>query len=133
MNIEEAVAKIGIRFRYKSDKKTVIDSWRAMEPEEDGHMYGDCDDFAITSLWYHADRNKWKFALHVLITGKYKLYKCTTATGVDHIIGSVGDLYFDNWTRAALPKDKFFAATGHKIDYRVWFPLPMLIRGWVQK
>lgn len=133
MKIEDAVALIGSKFTYKTDKKSVIDSWRAMEVESDGHMYGDCDDFSVTSLWYHADRKKWKFALHTLITGKYKLYKCTTSVGVDHIVGAVGDLYFDNWTRVVMPKDEFFRVTGHKVDFRVWFPLPMLIKGWLEK
>ena len=46
-----------------------------------------------------------------------------------HVVGSVDGLWFDNWTREALPKEQFFEKTKHTIKMRYvgfmigWFML----------
>jgi hypothetical protein len=42
-----------------------------------------------------------------------------------HAVANVGNLWFDNWTKEALPKDEFFDRTKHK----KWFmyPMPLMV------
>ena len=66
MNIKTAVYYVASKFNYLADKKLYIgDGWFVM-PERNQKMFGDCDDFAITSLWLACDENIFKFILNVL-------------------------------------------------------------------
>lgn len=122
MNIKEAVEYVGKRFVYEADPKVIGDTWHVL-PLKDDKFTGDCDDFAMTSLWYISDQKWTRFLYHLLITHKYEIYRCKTVNDGWHIISCVDDLWFDNWTRRALPKDEFFARTKHKIKMRYFSPI----------
>ena len=125
MNIEKNVSEIAAKFVYLSDKKSVLgDFWFVMKSQEGGTLYGDCDDFSISALWLECDRNLWKFIWNVIILHRYKLYRCKTTSGEYHVIGRVGDLWFDNWTLSAVDKETFFARTKHKILHI--YPSPVI-------
>lgn len=125
MDIRTAVDYVGKRFKYLTDKKIIIgDVWYVM-PEHNQVMRGDCDDFAITSIWLACDRNIWKFILNVFILHRYRLYHATSRNGEPHIIGYAQGLWFDNWTREAVPENEFFATTGHK--KWLFYPSPYTI------
>lgn len=125
MDISDAVKYVGDNFVYKADNhpKIIGDTWQIMKKKEDNKFYGDCDDFAITCFWYYSDQSIIKFLLNLLITHKFKLYRCKTISGQYHVIGCVNDLYFDNWTRKALPKKQFFSNTKHRITMRYIGPI----------
>lgn len=114
--LKDAVFQVASKFRYKSDALTIADSWRIMK-EQNGTLTGDCDDFAITCFWYYSNKDLLKFLWNVMITHKYKLYRAKTAKGEYHIVGSVDDLWFDNWTQEPLSKNEFLYQTKHKILY----------------
>lgn len=122
MNIKEAVNLVASKFIYKADKLKIYDSWRVMKLQ-DKHYYGDCDDFSITCFWYYSDKNLKKFIWNILITHKYKLYRVKTVSGGYHVVGSVDDLWFDNWSKEALSKADFFERTKHKITMRYISPI----------
>ena len=129
MNIRDAVKYVGSRFKYLLDKKLYIgDCWFVM-PESNQVMRGDCDDFAITSIWIACDRSIWNFILNVFLLHRYRLYYAKTVAGESHIIGYAQGLWFDNWSREALPKKEFFEKTLHKkwffypSPYIMWFML----------
>ena len=126
MNIKEAVKYVGDNFVYENDPKMIGDTWHVMKMKN-GKFKGDCDDFALTCLWFYSDKKILKFLFHLLITHRYKLYRCKTNTGGWHVVGSVDGLWFDNWTKKALPKEEFFTKTKHNIKMRylsivfVWY------------
>jgi hypothetical protein len=123
MNISDAVKYVGSRFRYKKDPK-IVDYWFVMD-ENDGIMNGDCEDFSLTVFWKACDESLFTFIMNVFILHKYRLYFSKTKTGERHAIGYANGLWFDNWTREALPREEFIARTGHKIYF--FFPSPLMI------
>lgn len=126
MNINDAVDYVGKRFIYQKDPKVWGDTWHVLKLK-DNQFKGDCDDFALTCFWYYSNQSIAKFLFHLLITHKYKLYRCKDVNNGWHVVGSVDDLWFDNWTKEALPREDFFAKTKHTIKMRylsimfVWF------------
>ena len=115
MLLEDAVSYVSQKFHYKRDKKPFLDlfdHWFIMK-ERDGKFYGDCEDYSLTVLWFLCDKSLLKFIWYVLILHRYKLYRLFTISGEAHIVGKVGDLWFDNWTLKAMPKAEFFKYTGH--------------------
>jgi len=129
MDIKTAVHHVHSKFNYLADKKLYIgDGWFVM-PERNQKMFGDCDDFAITSLWLACDENIFKFILNVFILHRYRLYHSKTVDGEAHIIGYAQGLWFDNFTGEALPEKQFFEKTKHKkwffypSPYILWFML----------
>lgn len=118
MDIKEAVDYVGKRFIYRSDKKFIYDSWSVLSEKDDGKFYGDCEDFSLTSFWLHSNKNILVFLFRLLITHEYGITMCYSKNGEPHAIGSYKGLWFDNWTREALPKQEFLDRTGHKLRFR---------------
>lgn len=122
MKISEAVAKVGRRFKYLTDKRLALgDGWFVMR-EVDGYLRGDCDDFALTSIWECCDRSILKFIWFVIISHQYRFYYCTSGQGNPHIVGYAQGLWFDNWTKQALTKDEFVERTKHQIKHMYFSP-----------
>lgn len=120
MNIVDAVKKVSERFEYLKDDhpKFLGDTWQVMKMNEEGKYRGDCDDFAITCFWNYSDRRLFKFLFHLLITRRYKMYRCLTTSHEWHVIGCVDDLWFDNWSLEALTEKDFFEKTNHRITMK---------------
>lgn len=120
---------VGEKFVYKYDKKGFLDQWFVMK-DRDGKFYGDCDDFTITTLWYYYGCSLIAFIWNVIIMHNCKIYKVHTVSEGPHLVGCVNGMYFDNWTREALPRDQFFAKTQHQNPRRLFafnYWLPLLI------
>lgn len=118
MNIKDCAKYVGERFVYRYDPK-ILDFWSVMSEKEDGKMYGDCEDFSLTTFWLHSNKNIFLFLFRLLITHQYALYHCVTVKGEKHAIGSYDGLWFDNWTREAVTKEVFFERTKHRIRFRM--------------
>ena len=123
VNVKSAVKYVSDRFSYTPDP-TLFDYWTIMSSDQ-GQMLGDCDDFAITTIWKICDNNIFKFIINVLILHRYRVYFSRTPAGQRHAVGYAEGMYFDNWSREALPKAEFLQKTKHKIYF--FFPSPMLI------
>lgn len=127
MNIAAIVSAVGARFQYRSDPKILIDPWFVMR-DKGGKLIGDCDDFAITCLYYYY--GFWGFIWNVCITHRGKLHRFKTSDGEFHVGASVDGLWFDNFTLKAVPKSEFFKLTDHTYlkRYYVWtFGLKLLV------
>lgn len=124
MNIADAVSIVGNRFVYTPDKISLFDSWSVMK-DHDGKMFGDCDNFALTAIWYACDRSIWKFILYVLILHKYRFWFCMTEDGEKHVVGYAQGKYFDNFTYKALDKESFFSRTKHRRLFV--YPSPIIL------
>ena len=129
MEVELAVKYVASKFKYQKDKKFIFDFWFVMR-DSGGVFYGDCDDFTVTSLWEICERNLWKFIWYVFILHRYKMYRVKTINGGYHLVGCAEDLWFDNWTRRAMPKDQFFERTKHFDVRQVWSPVIMFFMFW---
>jgi hypothetical protein len=135
MKVEHALNIMRDKFEYRADRKFfVIDSWSVLK-ERSGSYFGDCDDFALTTIWLINDESLFKFLWNTCIVFKHRLHKVRTESGGHHIVAQVGDLWFDNWTKKALSKEDFFKETKHK--YSFMLPLPLfpinLIRGYFNR
>lgn len=123
MTPQDAVKYVSERFHYRRDPK-LLDYWFVMK-EREGKMIGDCDDFAVTSIWKICNENLLTFIWNVFIIHRYRIYFGRTPTGEKHAIGYANGLWFDNWSREALSKDEFLKRTNHKIYF--FFPSPLMI------
>lgn len=121
ITIQEAIQYVSSRFEYTQDKKSFIDPWFVMK-ERTGRMQGDCDDYTFTVLWLYFQRSIFKF-IFGLLTGKAKIHRVMSKTGW-HIVGQVGEVWFDNWTMKPMQKDDFFKATKHQYKKRYYFLIP---------
>jgi len=104
-------------FLWESDGK--LDSYHIMEPESNGVLRGDCDDYAATLL-YRLSRGRMKTFWWSLVTRKAKFWMVRDPRGGLHItleIKGVG--HTDNQKSRWTPTEDM-----HKTLYRV--PVPMV-------
>lgn len=103
-------------FSYKADKKHLWDQYFVMK-KTNGKYYGDCDDYSMTFAWFLCGGTLWGFIKAVFIFGSIRFYRVRTSTGGNHLVGmnKKTDEWFDNFSGIALPRDYFFASTGHKL------------------
>jgi hypothetical protein len=123
MNISDAVKYVRERFEFRADPR-FLDYWSVMK-EVDGKMQGDCDDFALTSIWKMCDESILKFIWNVIILHRYRIYFAYTPLGEKHAVGYADGLYFDNWSRFPWPKEDFLRITKHRLYF--FFPGPIII------
>jgi hypothetical protein len=122
MNISIAVLEVASKFVYKPDRIRVFDSWKVMRGDT---LYGDCDNFALTAVWYACDRSMLKFIWNVILLHKYRFWFCKTESGEKHVVGYAQGKFFDNFSNKALPKQEFFELTKHK---RIFvYPSPFVL------
>ena len=92
-------------FRYVSDQRQYdkIEDWRIPE-DLDGHVTGDCDDFAIAcrSLLREKGHNEPRLLL------------CLTETGVGHLICVLGKMALDNRQRSPIEIETLANRIGYK-------------------
>jgi hypothetical protein len=125
MELTEAIKRVSDKFVYTADKTGTFmrDNWFVMR-EQDGKYYGDCEDFSLTVMYLMA--GGYLAMLLKLLVGEYKLHM-TSSTGanMDHCVGSIGGVWFDNWTLSGNTRGQFFERTrqvyGNRISVFVIF------------
>ena len=75
------------------------DSWRVLRLDELGQYQGDCEDYALSVLFYVICKKSWLRFWWLLITFQAELCGCDTKGG-GHVVLRYGDMYIDNWTKA---------------------------------
>ncbi len=121
MKIQEAISLVNSKFIYTPDLHKWFDRWRIMHEDSDGHMRGDCEDYSLTVMWYACDRRLLRFLWKVIISHEWRLYTAVTRNNAQHAVGYADGLWFDNWSKKALPEKEFFDRTQHELG----FPIPM--------
>ena len=118
MNLFEAIETVSKKFTYTADRtgSFMKDNWFIMK-EQDGKYRGDCEDYALTVMYLVAGgylKFFWK-----LITGEYKLH-ITSSNGdkLDHCVGSIDGVWFDDWTLKGLSREQSFEKTGQKYGHK---------------
>ena len=102
------------RFEYRAER---TDSWTIMD-NETGPLRGDCDDYALTAMWYLSGKSR-KWLLWNMITMRYFLVRCYH-NGNGHLIlyDPKSGCYIDNIMKRWV-KD---LPNRYEIRYRLWTP-----------
>ena len=109
MNKYDASASVDKSFVYTSDVGG--ERWRIMKPTADGKLEGDCEDYALTVLYYVADKSLLKFWFY-LITFQAVIWHCKTINGTHH-----AQLWFrGRWI------DNIGATWSKTHRHKLWFP-----------
>ena len=134
MELSQAIKQVSNKFVYRKDHNLIIDSWSVMQ-EKQGVYYGDCDDYMLTVFWYLSDKKLSTFLWNLFVTHEYGVVWCRTGFGELHFAGKYKDLWFDNWTKIALPEDQFFIVTKHEKIMQMPMPVcvPQVIKGYFKR
>ena len=107
------IQQLAKSFKYKSDGR--LDNWRIMT---EGQYEGDCDDYAVTSLFIYCDNSLVKF-WWMLISFQAILWRTKSPAGGGHLVLWVrGEGYIDNWS------DRMFRPKSEMSEYKFLFPWP---------
>ena len=105
------------RFEYTRDPEQfgLKDFWYIMK-NESGPLTGDCDDYALTALWYLEGQSMLRF-WWALLTRKAKVWYCVyTPTGGGHAVLQYKDKYVDNIQKEFVVYDTL-APLGYDMKY----------------
>lgn len=100
------------RFVYRKDYH---DKWTIMK-QDDVHLFGDCEDFALTALWLESDKSMLKFWWNVL-TFRAIIWFVKTQSGEGHAAlwmknrGWIDNIYMKAW-REKCPHKKVVPFAG---------------------
>ena len=98
MNPHDAVKKVNNFFVYKSDLENYnfYEVWDVLDEDTPG----DCEDYALTVLWYISDQSKLTFLYNLLLNPKCSIWMVKIkATGQYHAVLRYKNLYVDNITK----------------------------------
>lgn len=109
--IYEALSIVNSNFIYKKD--IGLDKWKILN---DGNWSGDCEDYAITTIWLYSDK-KWTTFLWNLISFKFVIWYCVLPNGLAHAATKFDGKYFDNIQAGLVSKETLE-------QYDFYFPIP---------
>lgn len=91
--------RLNKRFRYQYDKDQYgrREYWAIML-NQSGPLVGDCEDYALTALWFLEDQSPKKF-LWALLTKKAKIWFCHAPNGEGHAVLEYHGMLTDNWQK----------------------------------
>lgn len=114
MTVDPIQRDLNARFDYRSDQG---ESWRILKDE--GQVWGDCEDYALTLVWLHAGRSMWRF-WWALLTFRAVLWQCRAPSGVGHVVvWCRGYGWTDNMMRRPMTRAEL-----KRLGYRLRFPWP---------
>jgi hypothetical protein len=114
------------QYEYKHDPKG-RDQWRVLTPDADGKFRGDCEDFALSVLYYVICHESWLKFWWLLLTGKAKLCYVMTKNDVGHAVLRYDDMYIDNWTKDWVHK-AYMKSLGHEFHGSLFSVLHVAVR-----
>jgi hypothetical protein len=122
MELNSAIKEVSDKFVYTADKTENFmgDNWFVMK-EAGGKYYGDCEDFSLTVMYLLAGSNMLRLLWNIFI-GKYKLHAvASNGVIINHCVGEIDNIWFDNWVMSVKNKDEFFNQTKHIYGNRISF------------
>ena len=103
------------------------DSWRVLRLDKLGQYQGDCEDYALSVLFYVVSRESWLRFWMLLLMFEAKLCYVTTKNGGGHAVLRFGDMYIDNWTQDWVSKAQM-EKLGHQFHNWKFIPTTVAIR-----
>jgi hypothetical protein len=114
------------RYEYKHDPKG-RDQWHVLVEDSDGKFRGDCEDAALSVLYYVVCNESWLKFWWLLLTGKAKLCYVITKNDVGHAVLRYDDMYIDNWTKDWVHK-AYMKSLGHEFHGSLFSVLHVAVR-----
>ncbi len=112
-------------FRYRADKRGLFGGqWRVLRGLRPS---GDCEDFALTALWYLADQSWWQF-FRLLYSGRAQIWTGDSINGRRHAC-----LYFEGrgWIDNIFPQWKQESGHDMRQAYSPLYVSFRLVPHWV--
>ena len=104
-------------YDYKYDAKG-RDKWHVIKQDPDGLYRGDCEDYALSVLYYVVCNQSWlKFWLYLTIF-RAQLCGCDTKNGEGHAVLRYRNEYIDNWTKKWVSREDM-EELGH--EFHPWY------------
>ncbi len=103
------------------------DSWRVLRLDELGQYQGDCEDYALSVLFYVICKKSWLRFWFLLLMFEAKLCYVTTKNGGGHAVLRFGDMYIDNWTQDWVSKAQM-ERLGHQFHDWKFIPTTVAIK-----
>lgn len=113
-------------YDYKFDPKG-RDQWRVLKPNDLGMYRGDCEDYALSVLFYVICKKSWLRFWFLLLMFEAKLCYVTTKNGGGHAVLRFGDMYIDNWTQDWVSKAQM-EMLGHQFHDWKFIPTTVAIK-----
>lgn len=113
------------QYEYKRDEKR--DQWRVLTRDPDGVYRGDCEDAALSILYYVVCNQSWLKFWWLLFTNQAKVCYVVTKNGVGHAVLRHKSLYIDNWTKDWVHK-AYMKSLGHEFHKWAFLPTTVAIR-----
>ena len=104
-------------YEYKYDVKG-RDRWHVLKQDPDGAFRGDCEDYALSVLYYVVCQESWLKFWWMLFTFQAELCGCDDKNGQGHAVLRYGDIYIDNWTKEWVSRDGM-EVIGH--NFHPWY------------
>ena len=114
-------------YSYKYDPEG-RDMWRVLKLDKLGMYRGDCEDYALSVLYYVICKESWLKFWWMLFTFQAEICGCETKGG-GHAVLRYGDMYIDNWTQNWVSKAQM-EELGHKFWpwYKTILPTTVAIK-----
>ena len=104
------------------------DLWFVIKPNiETGLYQGDCEDYALSVLFYVICKKSWLRFWMLLFMFEAKLCYVTTKNGGGHAVLRFGDMYIDNWTQDWVSKAQM-EKLGHQFHNWKFIPTTVAIK-----
>ena len=118
--------KFNSLYSYKFDPKGQ-DQWRVLKPNALNEYHGDCEDYALSVLFYIICQGSWIYFWWLLFTFQAQLRYVVTKNDGGHGVLRYHDLYIDNWTKAWVPRSHM-ESLGHEFHGWRFLPTTVAIR-----
>ena len=96
-------------YKYDPEGRGV---WFVIKLNDKGMYRGDCEDYALSVLYYVVCKESWLKFWGMLFTFSAELCGCETKNG-GHAVLRVGGMYIDNWSKAWVPQSGMTKGLGH--------------------
>tara|TARA_B110000211_G_C13633158_1_gene358348 strand:- start:53 stop:451 length:399 start_codon:yes stop_codon:yes gene_type:complete len=129
----DVIKFINDRYDYKfdQDQYQVADLWKVMALK-DGRLVGDCEDYALTVLWYLSGESLMKFVWN-LLTYRARIWYVTVPGGGGHALLEFDGKFIDQWKMEWTPKNVYEGVFDFKFYYNPLIVLRKLITGYYFK
>ena len=113
-------------YSYKYDPEG-RDMWRVLKLDKLGMYRGDCEDYALSVLYYVICQKSWLRFWFLLLMFEAKLCYVTTKNGGGHAVLRFGEMYIDNWTQDWVSKAQM-KELGHQFHDWKFIPTTVAIK-----
>lgn len=120
-------------YDYKKDPKS-RDMWRVLKADDQGIYAGDCEDYALSVLYYVICKSSWLKFWWLIVTFQARLIGCYTKNREGHAVLRYQGQFIDNWSKKWVER-AYMEGIGHKFWpwYRAIIPTTVAAKMMIAK